>query len=362
MKIIIDARFYGLENAGLGRYTSKLIENLSKEDSKNTYYLLLREKYFSSLKVPSNFIKVKAEARHYSFKEQFLIPLLLYKINPDITHFLHFNVPVLYLGKYIVTIHDLLMHRGIGKEATTRSAFIYRVKRIFYRFVFDLSVKRAKKIIVPSKFVMDDLIKTYNIGKDRVIVTYEGVSELLGENEVKSRTKGRYILYVGNAYPHKNLKTLLVAMPKTTNLKLVLVIPRDVFSGRLTKEIENSQLIDRVEIKYGVSDEELYSLYKNSECFVYPSLSEGFGLQGLEAMSVGTRLIASDIPIFHEIYGEHAVFFDPTKGSDLAEKIHEVEVESAKVRNKKLKEAADFVKKYSWKSMTRATLALYEGK
>src|SRR5690242_10821619 len=152
MKIAIDARFYGLENGGLGRYTINLISELQKIDSQNHYFLLLRKKYSDELVVSSNFEKVCLDSRHYSVAEQFEVLNILRKINPDVTHFLHFNVPLFFNGKYIVTIHDLLMHKGVGKDATTLDPLRYQIKRRGYRIVFDHAVGKATQIIVPSNF------------------------------------------------------------------------------------------------------------------------------------------------------------------------------------------------------------------
>ena len=114
MNIVLDARLYGvLENTGIGRYTVGLINGLKRIDNDNQYYVLLREKYFNQLNFPSNWKKVLADFRHYSLAEQIKLPGLINKLQPDVTHFVHFNVPLLYKKPFVVTIHDLLMHKQI---------------------------------------------------------------------------------------------------------------------------------------------------------------------------------------------------------------------------------------------------------
>ena len=140
MKILIDGRLYGLENAGLGRYLMNLVGELSKIGTKNEYVLLLRRKYFDNLELPANWKKVLADFRHYSITEQFVLPGLINKENPDIVHFPHFNVPILYGGKFIVTIHDMLMHDFAGLSATTLPSPLYYLKRIVYKLVFRRAV------------------------------------------------------------------------------------------------------------------------------------------------------------------------------------------------------------------------------
>src|SRR3990167_4359918 len=111
MKILIDARLYGPKNTGNGRYTMNLLTNLAKIDHKNHYIILLRKEEFENLVFPSNWVKVLADFKHYSFEEQFKLPIIVWRCKPDIVHFPHFNVPLFYFGKYVVTIHDLIMHK-----------------------------------------------------------------------------------------------------------------------------------------------------------------------------------------------------------------------------------------------------------
>lgn len=175
MRIIIDARLYGLENAGLGRYTINLINELQKIDTRNEYLVLLRKKYFNQLNLASNFKKISVDINHYSLEEQIKLPKIIKNLKPDLVHFLHFNIPVLFKGKYIVTIHDLLMHKQRGLEATTLTPSRYFLKRLGYKFVFGNAVRGAIKIIVPSQAVKDEVCYYYKLDTQKVIVTYEGI-------------------------------------------------------------------------------------------------------------------------------------------------------------------------------------------
>ncbi len=362
MKIAIDARFYGLENGGLGRYTINLIEQLQKFDLKNEYVLLLRDPWYKELSLQRNFKKVLIHSRHYSVNEQLEVPIRLRSINPDITHFLHFNVPLFYNKPYIVTIHDLLMHTGVGKEATTLPPLKYHIKRRGYRSVFDHAVSNAQKIIVPSNFVKNEISKIYRQVDNKIEVIYEGVSFL---PEAKSKkTKDKYFIYVGNAYPHKNIVGVIQAIFEINKsskelIHLKLVTPRDIFTKRLNEQIEKLHASDFVKTQSFVSDAELSSLYSHSIGFVYPSFSEGFGLQGLEAMHAKTRLLASDIPVFHEIYADNAYYFNPHSIDEITESFKKLLNESNENREKILLKAKDFTKKYSWRQMARDTLAIY---
>lgn len=174
MNIVIDARLYGSGHTGNGRYTQNLVEGLAKIDFKNNYFIFLRKENFSKIDLPKNFTKILADFKHYSFEEQFKLPFLLYKLKPDVVHFPHFNVPLFYFGKYIVTIHDLIMHKFKGGEATTRAFPVREIWRLGYYIVFAKAVYGSTKIIVPSNAVKNELLDYYKIKKEKVEVTYEG--------------------------------------------------------------------------------------------------------------------------------------------------------------------------------------------
>jgi glycosyltransferase involved in cell wall biosynthesis len=164
---------YGPEHTGNGVYTMNLVQNLVKIDKKNEYIILLRKDRFESLSFPSNWQKVEADFRHYTFAEQIRLPFIISKFNPDVVHFPHFNVPLFYFGKYVVTVHDLIMHKFKGGEATTRPFPIYQIWRLGYHIAFAKAVYGAAKIIAPSNSVKSDVLGFYKINPNKIEVIYE---------------------------------------------------------------------------------------------------------------------------------------------------------------------------------------------
>ena len=366
MKILIDARLYGLENAGLGRYLINLIDSLEKIDSKNEYVILLRKKYFNELKLKPNFRKVLVDVRHYSFKEQMILPKIIKRENPDLVHYPHFNVSFFSRKPFVVTIHDLLMHKQKGKEATTLFLPEYYLKRLFYKMIFRFAVKRSKKIIVPSEFVKQEIISYYKVKDSKVRVAYEGVSfkeTKTKYSESKHHIQEPYILYVGNAYPHKNLMKAIDAVKEVNAVKrllFVIVSSRNFFVEKMKKYVKQNNLDSFVKVSDFVNDEELVYFYKHSLAFIYPSLSEGFGLQGLEAMVNKTLCLVSDIPVFREIYEDNVLYFNPKDIFSIKNSILEALQILPENRNKITNKAFEFVKKYSWDKMAELTLKVYE--
>ena len=173
----------------------------------------------------------------------------------------------------------------------------------------------------------------------------------------------KYFLYVGNAYPHKNLERLLEAMLQATGyksqVKLVLVGYEDFFYKKLKEKVKEMGLEDVI-VFWGPADrKELANLYKNAIALVFPSLMEGFGLPAIEAMANGCLVMVSDIPVFHEVLGEAAVYFNPDDMNDMTERLIDVIREPGEYESFKAK-GLDQARRYSWQKLARQTLAIYQ--
>jgi glycosyltransferase involved in cell wall biosynthesis len=374
MKIAIDARFFGPEGTGIGKYTEKLLENLEEIDHENQYFVILKKSNFHLFNPKGeNFEKIMVDAHWYSPKEQVFVPAVLTRIGPDLVHFPHFNIPFLYPGKVVVTIHDLTMSEFKGASSTIRSKPVYLFKRAVYELTINQAIKRARRIFAPSNFTKNKLIKRFSLNSEKIIVTYEAADDVFVRAGREKVTEGRekqilatygikkpFILYVGNAYPFKNLDRLLEALSFVgKNVKLVYAASRNVFVDRLMQKAKEVGVSDRVVLTGFVPIEDLATLYRLAEAFVFPSLAEGFGLSGLEAMACGCPVICSNINVLKEVYGQAATFFNPKKPKEIADKIQLImKNEELKIKQKKL--GFEQVKKYSWKKLAEETLAGYK--
>jgi len=146
-----------------------------------------------------------------------------------------------------------------------------------------------------------------------------------------------YILYVGNDYPHKNLKRLNLAFKKV---------------------VEDGLDYQLILITEFVSEQELDNLYRNASLFVFPSLSEGFGLPPLEAMARGVPVVSSNATCLPEILGDAAIYFNPLDIDDMAEKIKKALLDEG-LRNNLIEKGFEQIKKYSWQKMAEETLKIY---
>ncbi len=168
-RIGIDARFFGPKDKGFGRYTENLIKELEKIPNNNlNFFIFLRKQRFNDyIPQKSNFHKVLADYKWYGIKEQIFYPLQLKKYNLDLMHFTHFNVPILYRKKFVVTIHDLIL-RYFPKNILKMPAYFVAFKH---------AIKNSEKIIAISEYTKNDILKFYPaIDGDKIRVIYEGVS------------------------------------------------------------------------------------------------------------------------------------------------------------------------------------------
>lgn len=374
MKILIDARFLGPEGTGIGRYTEKLLENLQALDKTNDYWVVLRSANFDLFQPTNpNFRKIIADARWYSVKEQFLIPKILLSIKPDLVHFPHFNIPVTYRGKYVVTIHDLIKSDFASSSASTKAPLVYWAKHFIYERVVRKAISGAKYVIVPTHTIKDKVTRQIGTNPEKIMVTYEaaddkffkwGEEKLTGNkvSEVLSKyhINKPFIIYVGNAYPYKNLDRLLMALKLLpSNISLVNPSARSVFYERLADKARAEGLSERVILPGFVPDEDLAVLYRAAQDYVFPTLSEGFGIPALEAMASKLPVVCSDIPVLREVCGDNALYFDPLNVGDIAQKITQV-LDDKKLRETLISEGLERSKQFSWRKMAAQTLKIYE--
>ncbi|OGL63333.1 hypothetical protein A3C09_03640 [Candidatus Uhrbacteria bacterium RIFCSPHIGHO2_02_FULL_47_44] len=367
MNIGIDARMYGpmVGGGGLGRYVEELVKNLQAVDHKNRYVLFLKKENFDACVITNpNFEKRLADVHWYGLEEQLKLGHIIDREHLDLVHFPHWNVPLFLRTPFVVTIHDLiLLDEPFSSKVSTRHQTIFALKYWGYKLVLSHAVSRAKKVIAVSHATADSILHHIEgVDSKKIEVVYEGVSTLTEESlsprPLPQRERGLYLLYVGNAFPHKNLERLLEAFAilRQTHpeVKLVMAGKESVFYKKL---LEHS--MSNVEFVNGPTDVELAELYRNALVYVYPSRVEGFGLPPLEAMSMGIPVAASDIPALREVLGDAAVFFPPNDARHLASVLSDLLVSPEK-REQLIQKGYAQTKKYSWQKMALAIQTIYE--
>jgi len=366
-KIGIDARMYGYAQTGIGNYIRHLLEYIFKQDTENNYVIFLMPEEFDNFVLPNERIKkVKVLAKWYSWKEQLLFPFQLYIEKLDLMHFTHFNSPILYFRKTIVTIHDVTPFFFPGHKMKSL------VRRIGFRAVFFSSVKKAKRVIAVSVNTKKDIVEHFKIQENKIKVIYEGVDDqfrVIKDRDKIEKFQKKYnitkpfIFYTGVWRNHKNLVGLIRAfgiLKKKYNLDYCLVLggKEDLYYPEARKTWEKLGLESDI-IRTGFIDQEDLPLFYNmAKVFVIPSFYEGFGLIGLEAMACGTPVVSSNTTSLPEVLGEAAVYFDPKKPEEMAERIKLVLIDE-KLYNELIEKGFLQLEKYNWAKMGNETMEIY---
>lgn len=365
LKIIIDGRMHN--ESGIGRYIRNLIYYLQLIDKENEYFILHLKKDFDSLKYSDNFRKILADFGWYGVGEQIKL-LKLFK--GDLVHFPHFNIPIFYQGKFVVTIHDLIHQHFSMKRASTHNLVMYKLKQLGYKVVFKNALSKSAKILVPSNFVKNQLVSDWRVKTAKIAVTPEGVdASIVKQSQIsnarcqillkKLNVRAPYIFYVGNAHPHKNVAGLIRAFCKLRGKYPGLSLVLAGYDHYFWQKIKNENQFPNIVFTGFITDEELAALYKQAECFVMPSLEEGFGIPLLEAMSCLCPVASSAAGSLKEVGGDAAIYFDPQNTEDMQDKI-ECILKSESLRNKLIAKGRIRANVFSWKKLARETLEVYK--
>lgn len=367
MKIGIDARMYGTEQGGLGRYVQQLILELENLNVPAEILIFLRKNNWDGYKPrSSNFKKVLADVPWYGFAEQTSLPLILQKNPVDLMHFPHWNVPLFYNKPFVVTIHDLLLLDHPTREASTLGIFSYELKQLGFKATLKHAAKNAKSIITVSNYSKKEIVNKLSISDKKIFVTYPAPSlERSNSREVLTKfgINQPYAYYLGVAYPHKNLDRLLKAweifLISNPHTQLVLSGKKNFFYGRLIEK--NKKLFNEKKVIFTdyISDKESSELISNSKVFVFPSLYEGFGIPPVEAMNLGVPVAASNVTSIPEILEGAALFFNPEDPEEIARALDTL-FSNEEMRSELINLGKSVAKKYNWKTLAKSTWEIYE--
>ncbi len=340
MKVAVDARM--IKMSGIGVYIQKLMEN-------NCYDIALGKKE-DIYSVKDNIDTIEYDAPIYGIKEQIKFPYRkLKKEKIDVLHVPHYNIPIFYKGKMVVTIHDLT-HLVYPEFLPNKLAYFYA------KFMLWLATKKATKIITVSENTKKDILKFFKVDPNKIEVIYNGVGEEFvkkDKNEIKYLYKRfnipenkKILMYVGNLKPHKNLERLLEAYSKIDNKEeTCLILVGKAFANYNVLEDKEKELkIKKNVIHTGiVNQDELVDLYNLADLFVFPSLYEGFGLPVLEALACETPVICSNNSSLPEVGGDLVEYFDALDINDIKEKIQKINEYEVNIKRSK-----NHLNKYLW--------------
>jgi glycosyltransferase involved in cell wall biosynthesis len=356
MHIAIDARII---NSSTGTYVERLLHYLEKIDTENTYTVLVPSKDLGYW-TPTNphFSVVAADFPNYSFAEQTGFKTFLDKLAPDLVHFCMPQQPLGYKGTHVTTVHDLTLLKTYNSD---KNWLVFHAKQLVGRYLFKKVGKTSAHIITPTQFTKDEYVAYAGISPDKVTVTYEAADVSIDSLTPYDHPFGRFIMYVGQQSDYKNIRRLGDAhqklLTKHPDLGLILVGKKNA-SSRKNEAYFDEKGYKNIIFTDFIPNEQRDWLYTQAAAYVFPSLMEGFGLPGLEAMGYGTPVASSNATCLPEVYGDAAHYFDPTNTDAIARAIDDILTNDI-LRQQLIKKGHEQLKKYSWERMAKQTHAVY---
>ena len=354
--IAIDARTI---NSSTGRYIERLLHYLQEIDKMNKYSILLRSKDKDYWKpTADNFKVVFADFENYSLGEQIGLKKTLDKLSPDLVHFCMPQQPVLYKGAHVTTIHDLTLLKTYNSD---KNWLVFHFKQFIGRFVFRHVIKSSKYIIVPTQFTKKSLLDFISVPEEKIVITPLSADIFVDQLTPYKHPFKEYLLYVGQQSDYKNIRRLGDAHQKLLNdhpdLGLILVGKKDASAVNNEKYFTDNNYRNILFTGF-LPDPQRDWLYANTSAYVFPSLMEGFGLPGLEAMGYGAPVVSSNATCLPEVYGDAARYFDPNDSDDIARIVNEV-IANKNVRDDLIQKGYRQIKKYSWRRTAEQTHSVY---
>lgn len=380
MKILYDGEIYSIfQRGGVVRYFDNLISRLPITDQpvllgndqplELPKHPNLRQYFYSNRWVPAplKFVR-KSLDRSYCRRK-------LSSIRPEIIHPTYFqNVA---RGRFdkrkvplVLTVYDMI-HERFADQIDRRGNHSQKKRE---------AVKRADHIICISETTREDLIERFKIPHQKTSVTLlaaddhfqalaesadDGNSEPIAlelANQIPARP---YFVFVGRRDSYKNFDRLLDGFStlkqrnhgKTLDFQLAIV--GGDFAPEEIEKIAQRQISDEVVHLGTVSDQALVEIYRRSLGFIFPTLWEGFGLPLLEGIAAGTCVLASDIPIFHEIAAGGFQPFDPYQAESIADAISRI-ANNVDIRQQIMKCGRQALSHYNWQTTVQQTVEIYK--
>jgi len=379
MTILIDIRpLMDAQYSGVSEYVYRLLQAIFSIDKKNQYILFCNAAHNVAKRLPNfNQENVKIVTKHvpnkifnYAMLWPFSRPRFDKLVNEKVDIFFmpHLHFAAFSSGiKSVLTVHDLSF-------LVDKSFFSWR-KNFWHCFV---NVKKLTKkfstIVAVSENTKRDLMAFCNLSEEKIKVIHSGIDQAFFNNEINpekiSELKNRYqlnkpfILFLSTLEPRKNVEALVKAFEiikekNNSDLELVLAGACGWKFKPILKRIKSSKYFKDIKLIDYVVAEDRQALYKLAQVLAYPSFYEGFGFPPLEAMALGTPVVAANVSSIPEITGDAAILVDPYNPLSLALALEQV-LEDEKLRENLIIQGKNHSLNYTWDRAARAYLGLFE--
>lgn len=371
MRIGIEAqRIFRKKKHGMDFVALAMIQCLQEIDNENEYFVFVNEQEdMTVLNETANFKIICLPNAPYPIWEQYHLPRAVKQYKCDLLHCTSNTAPIHPKVPLFVTLHDIIYLEKIDLQ---QGSWYQRLGNIYRKWNVPKVVKKARKIFTVSKFEQQRIVNHFGINDRDVIVTYNGAgNHFKPTSEAKARAilkkynlPNKYILFLGNTDPKKNLINVVKAVwqvKQAGQMDFKLVMPdfgEDTLLDIL-KKIDATPLRKDIHLTGYVSNFDLPAIYQKAEMFLYPSLRESFGIPILEAMACGCSVITSNVASMPEVAGNAALLIDPTKPNQLADSISKLQLDN-QLRASLIARGFERAPQFSYMNTARLILKTYK--
>lgn len=351
---------------GTETYARSLITALARLDEDHDYTLYVnRESADLDITPSDNFRRVVcpvvAMQRAYRYGwEQFVLPIQLRQLSPDLVHSLGYVGPIASGRPQVVSVHDVNYLGHSGRQTP--------VGRRAFQFFVEKTVERASHVITISRFSRGEIMRHLGVPPEKVSVVYCAAREAntastgLPEQSVEAlrRITQPFMIAFSSLSAHKNIARLIAAFARISSEvphSLVLIGHMPEKSAEIRAELERTG-DHRIHFTGFIPDDDVDALMKRASLFVFPSLYEGFGLPILDAQEAGIPIACSDVAALPEVAGEGAILFDPLSIDDMAAKLKRALLDPD-LRETLTRKGKVNATKFSWDKAARETMGIY---
>lgn len=367
-KVLINGLLLNNEFSGVQYYAENLLKSFVVREKDNFQLSVLLSKGYKG-EIPANGLLNRIRTKYDTSNRFYRIyyenlQLSNYLKRNDIYHSTGYVLPFFFKIPSVLTIHDLI--------ALQFPEYCQYETAIYFRLLLPASIRKATQIIVPSNKIKEGILAKYTIDPGKIHVVYHGIGDhfkkvenigRLKEVRMKYNLPGKFILFVGNIEPKKNLVRLINAyhqLRKEAGIKHQLVIV-----GKKGWKYEPVfQTINKLKLNHDilmvgyVAEEDLPVIYTLSGVFVFPSLYEGFGFPPLEAMACEVPTLVSNQGSLPEVTGGNCLQVDPFDVDAISKGIYKL-VHDENYRKYSIVKGKSWIKKFTWKKTAEETIKVY---
>ncbi|MDY3875866.1 MAG: glycosyltransferase family 1 protein [Prevotella sp.] len=366
-----DAKRAVSNGTGLGNYCRTLLNDLGTIDTTDSFRLYVpdlgRDDLRSQLDMPRNMSFVTpANKLAKPLRSLWRIKGIVNDLKRDGVDICHGLTGELPLGlseagiKSVVTIHDLIFMRC--------PEYYNPVDVAIYKWKFRNAIRQANRIIAISECTRRDIMELGEIDDSRIDVVYQSCDTRFRQQvspeqkqDVRARYSlpKRYVLFVGTIEERKNALLAAQALPYLSDdIHLVLVGRQTAYAKTIFSFARQNGLANRIHMLSGVPTSDLYAIYQQAECFVYPSRYEGFGIPVIEAIQSRLPVIACTGSCLEEAGGPDNVYVDPDEPQEMAMAIKSI-TDNPDAARQIVTRSLDYIRRFENGNVAQEMLNVY---